>query len=107
MADEFGGPIPLGPFALIGSDAIGRGVVETLSEHRSNAVIMKNHGVFTVGKNGNAALKSAVMCEDVAKTIWIARTMGNIQEIPQFEIDQLFSRYQNAYGQTNGENNDA
>lgn len=107
MADEFGGPIPLGPFALIGSDAIGRGVVETLREHRSSAVIMKNHGVFTIGKNGNAALKSAVMCEDVAKTIWIARTMGNIQEIDQFEIDQLFARYQNVYGQTNGENNDA
>lgn len=107
MADEFGGPIPLGPFALIGSNEIGRGVVETLREHRSNAVIMKNHGVFTIGKNGNAALKSAVMCEDVAKTIWIARTMGNIQEIGQLEIDQLFARYQNVYGQTNGENNDA
>ena len=103
MADEFGGEIPLGPFALIGSDAIGKGVVETLRGHRSSAVIMKNHGVFTIGENGNAAVKSAVMCEDVAKTIWIARTMGKIQEIEQSEIDLLFGRYQNVYGQTNGD----
>ena len=51
MADEFGGEIPLGPFALIGDDAIGKGVVETLLGHRSPAVIMKNHGVFTIGKD--------------------------------------------------------
>lgn len=103
MADEFGGPIPLGPFALIGGEAIGKGVVETLRGHRSNAVIMKNHGVFTIGKNGDAAVKSAVMCEDLAKTTWIARTMGIIQEIDQSDIDQLFARYQNVYGQTTGD----
>lgn len=103
MADEFGGPIPLGPFALIGNDAIGKGIVETLRGHRSRAVIMKNHGVFTIGTNGEAAVKAAVMCEDVAKTTWIAKTMGNIQEIDQVDIDQLFSRYQNIYGQNKGE----
>jgi L-ribulose-5-phosphate 4-epimerase len=103
MADEFGGPIPLGPFALIGGEAIGKGVVETLRGHRSNAVIMMNHGVFTIGKNGDAAVKSAVMCEDLAKTTWIARTMGIIQEIDQSDIDQLFARYQNVYGQTTGD----
>jgi L-ribulose-5-phosphate 4-epimerase len=64
---------------------------------------MKNHGVFTIGKNGDAAVKSAVMCEDLAKTTWIARTMGIIQEIDQSDIDQLFARYQNVYGQTTGD----
>lgn len=102
MADEFGGPIPLGPFALIGSDAIGKGIVDTLKGHRSRAVIMKNHGVFTIGKDAKDAVKAAVMCEDVAKTTWIARTMGNIQEIGQADIDQLFTRYQEVYGQEKG-----
>lgn len=35
MGDEFGGPIPVGPFAIIGDDSIGRGIVETLRESRS------------------------------------------------------------------------
>lgn len=103
MADEFGGPIPLGPFALIGNDAIGKGIVETLKGHRSRAVIMKNHGVFSIGKDAKAAVKAAVMCEDVAKTTWIARTMGDIQEISQADIDQLFTRYQEVYGQEKGD----
>jgi L-ribulose-5-phosphate 4-epimerase len=98
-ADEFGGEIPLGPFALIGDDAIGKGVVETLTGHRSTAVLMKNHGVFTIGKDATAAVKSAVMCEDVAKTMWIAQTLGEVKTIDQKSIDSLYSRYQNVYGQ--------
>ena len=99
MADEFGGDIPLGPFALIGNDDIGKGIVETLTGHRSPAVLMKNHGVFTIGKDAQAAVKAAVMCEDVAKTMWIAQTMGKIKRIDQKSIDSLYSRYQNVYGQ--------
>ena len=103
MADEFGGEIPLGPFALIGNDDIGKGIVSTLKGHRSRAVIMKNHGVFTIGKDAKDAVKAAVMCEDVAKTTWIARTMGTLQIIDQKDVDSLFSRYQNVYGQSKGE----
>jgi L-ribulose-5-phosphate 4-epimerase len=99
MADEFGGEIPLGPFALIGNDDIGKGIVETLTGHRSPAVLMKNHGVFTIGKDAKAAVKAAVMCEDVAKTLWIAQSMGTIIKIDQKSIDALYSRYQNVYGQ--------
>ena len=99
MADEFGGDIPLGPFALIGNDDIGKGIVETLTGHRSPAVLMKNHGVFTIGKDAVSAVKAAVMCEDVAKTLWIARTMGTIKRIDQASIDALYARYQNVYGQ--------
>lgn len=99
MADEFGGDIPLGPFALIGNDDIGKGIVQTLDNHRSPAVLMKNHGVFTIGKDASNAVKAAVMCEDVAKTMWIAKTMGKIKRIDQKSIDQLYSRYQNVYGQ--------
>lgn len=99
IADEFGGEIPLGPFAIIGDDSIGRGIVETLSGHRSKAVIMKNHGVFAIGEDANAAVKSAVMTEDNAKSVFIARQLGQPIEIDQADVDRLFDRYQNVYGQ--------
>jgi L-ribulose-5-phosphate 4-epimerase len=100
MADEFGGEIPIGPFALIGDDSIGRGIVETLAGHRSPAVLMRNHGVFTIGKDARAAVKAAVMCEDVARTVHIARAGGEPIPIPPADIDRLYERYQNVYGQT-------
>jgi L-ribulose-5-phosphate 4-epimerase len=99
IADEFGGEIPVGPFALIGDDSIGRGIVETLRSHRSPAVLMRNHGVFTVGKSARAAVKAAVMCEDVARTVHIARQIGTPIPIAQPDVDSLYARYQNVYGQ--------
>ena len=99
MADEFGGPIPVGPFAIIGDDSIGRGIVETLAGHRSTAVLMQNHGVFTIGTSAKAAVKSAVMCEDVARTVQLALQLGPLIPIDQDKIDSLYNRYQNVYGQ--------
>ncbi|TFD61640.1 L-ribulose-5-phosphate 4-epimerase [Cryobacterium suzukii] len=99
MADEFGGPVPVGPFAIIGDDSIGRGIVETLTGHRSRAVLMANHGPFTIGKDARDAVKAAVMVEDVARTVQLARTGGKLVSIPQEFIDSLFDRYQNVYGQ--------
>ncbi len=99
MADEFGGEVPIGPFALIGDDSIGRGIVETLSGHRSKAVLMRNHGVFTIGPSARAAVKAAVLCEEVARTVHISRQLGEPVAISQSDIDSLFDRYQNAYGQ--------
>ena len=99
MADEFGGEIPVGPFAIIGDDSIGRGIVETLTGHRSRAVLMANHGPFTIGKDARDAVKAAVMAEDVAKTVHISRQLGEPIPIPQAAIDSLFDRYQNVYGQ--------
>lgn len=99
MADEFGGEIPVGPFALIGDDSIGRGIVETLRGSRSPAVLMQNHGVFTIGKDARAAVKAAVMCEDVARTVHVARQLGEPVPIPEQQVTSLFDRYQNVYGQ--------
>jgi L-ribulose-5-phosphate 4-epimerase len=99
IADEFGGDIPLGPFAIIGDDSIGRGVVETLMGQRSPAVLMRKHGVFAIGVTAKASLKAAVMCEDNAKSVAIAMQLGNPERLPQEKIDQLYERYQNAYGQ--------
>jgi len=99
MADEFGAEIPIGPFALIGGDDIGKGIVSTLTGHRSKAVLMRSHGVFTIGRTARDAVKAAVMCEDVARTIHIARTLGSPLPISQPDIDSLYDRYQNVYGQ--------
>ena len=102
MADEFGGDIPIGPFALIGDDSIGRGIVDTIQSHRSPAVLMRNHGPFTIGRTAREAVKAAVMCEEVARTIHIARQFGEPLPIDETDVDSLYVRYQNAYGR-NGE----
>jgi L-ribulose-5-phosphate 4-epimerase len=100
IADEFGGDIPLVPFALIGDDSIGRGIVETLRGSRSRAVLMRNHGPFTVGPDARAAVKAAVMVEDVARTVHIGRQLGSLDRIESHDVTALFDRYQNVYGQS-------
>jgi L-ribulose-5-phosphate 4-epimerase len=100
MADEFGGEIPVGPFALIGDDSIGHGIVETLAGSNSPAVLMRNHGVFAIGKDAKAAVKAAVMTEDVARTVHLARAHGRPQPIEEQDIASLYDRYQNVYGQS-------
>ena len=99
QADEFGGDIPIGPFALIGDDNIGRGIVETLTGSRSTAIIMQNHGPFTIGKDAKSALKAAIMLEEVAKAAHYAAAIGTPIPIPAEDIARLNDRYQNVYGQ--------
>jgi L-ribulose-5-phosphate 4-epimerase len=99
VADEFGGDVPVGPFALIGDDAIGRGIVDTLRHSRSRAVLMAGHGPFTIGRDPRDAVKAAVMLEDVARTVHVARQLGTPAALPPTAVDALFARYQNVYGQ--------
>ena len=97
IADEFGGPIPVGEFALIGGEEIGKVVVESIGS--SPAVLLKNHGVFTIGKNAESAVKAAVMTEDVARTVWYALQLGTPDVIPAEDVAKLHDRYTNVYGQ--------
>ena len=97
MADEFGGPIPCGGFALIGGEEIGKVVVESIGS--SVACLLKNHGVFTIGKNAAAAVKAAVMTEDVARTVWLALQLGQPEEIAPENVEKLHYRYTHVYGQ--------
>lgn len=99
MADEFGAEIPCAGFSLIGGEEIGRLVVDTLKGHRSPAALLQNHGVFTIGRTAEAAVKAAVMTEDNAAIVWAARQLGSVIPIPQEDIDRLHERYQNVYGQ--------
>lgn len=97
IADEFGGPIPCAGFALIGGEQIGQEVVKSIGA--SPAVLLKNHGVFTVGTSAEAAVKAAVMVEDVARTVWIALQIGRPEEIPAEQVAKLRRRYSDEYGQ--------
>lgn len=102
MADEFGGEIPIGPFARIGDDEIGQGIVATLRGSRSPAVLMRSHGVFAVGPDARSAVKAAVMCEDAARTVHLARALGQPIPLQRNDIDALHERYTTVYGQPGG-----
>jgi len=97
MADEFGGPIPCGGFAMIGGEEIGKVVVDSMGD--SPAVLLKNHGVFTMGSSAEAAVKAAVMVEDIAHTVWIALQMGQPDELTPENVAKLRRRYLEDYGQ--------
>ena len=97
QADEFGGPIPCGGFALIGGEEIGQVVLEAIGN--SCAVLLKNHGVITIGRDAEAAVKAAVMVEDVARTTFVALQLGQPDEIPPEAIAKLHHRYTHVYGQ--------
>ncbi len=97
ICDEFGGPIPCGGYAKIGGDEIGREVIRSIGT--SPAILMKNHGVFTVGKTPEEAVKAAVMVEDVARTVFYALQLGTIDEIPADEVARAHRRYREEYGQ--------
>jgi L-ribulose-5-phosphate 4-epimerase len=99
MADEFGGPVPVGPFARIGGDEIGQAIVDTLAGSRSPAVLLRSHGVFTIGRTARDAVKAAVMCEDVARSVHLARQLGDVKPLDPADVDALYDRYQNVYGQ--------
>ena len=95
--DEFGVPIPCGGFALIGGEEIGQVVIDAIGSSR--AVLLKNHGVFTVGPDAEAALKAAVMVEDIAATVWLALQIGQPDEIAPDDVAKLHYRYTHVYGQ--------
>ncbi len=97
ISDEFGGPIPLGAYARIGTDEIGREILRSIGN--SPAILMKNHGVFTIGKTPVAAVKTAVMVEDVARTVFYALQLGQPDEIQPEEIERAHRRYLEEYGQ--------
>jgi len=96
IADEFGGAIPCAPYARIGGRAIGETIVEHIGS--SLAILMRQHGVFTIGKSVEQALKAAVMVEDIAHTVWAAMQIGDLQELDPEEVRANHERYTTRYG---------
>ncbi len=105
IADEFGGPIPVGAYCAIGEEEIGEAIVRTIGSSDAaagpRAILMKNHGVFTIGSTPEAALKTAVMVEDAAQTVFLAEQVnkGGLEEIPPEEVARARTRYRDKYGQ--------
>jgi len=97
ICDEFGGPIPVGKFAPIGGEEIGREVVRAIGA--SPAILMQNHGVFAIGKDAASAVKAAVMVEDAARTVFYAMQLGEPIPIPEEMVNRLHQRYTEKYGQ--------
>ncbi len=96
IADEFGCEIPCAPYARIGGREIGRTIIDHIGP--STAVLMKQHGVFTIGSSVTKALKAAVMVEDVAKTVWLALQLGDVETLPEDEVKANYERYHTRYG---------
>lgn len=99
IADEFGGRVPCAPYASIGGLEIGKAILSTIGH--SPAVLLKQHGVFTVGPTIRKALQAAVMVEDIAHTVAVAMSLGQIEELPAEEIAANYDRYSNRYGTMN------
>jgi L-ribulose-5-phosphate 4-epimerase len=97
IADEFGAEIPCAPYV----DNEGEHIGEAILAHRnlSPAVLLGNHGVFAWGNSPRAALKAAVMVEDVAKTVWLSMQIGTPKPLPPGEAEKWYDRYHNRYGQ--------
>ena len=91
MADEFGRPVPCGAYCQIGEDEIGQEIVRTIGE--LPAILIRSHGVFTIGPTATAATKAAVMVEDVARTVHLALQLGQPEEIPPEEVARCHRRY--------------
>jgi L-ribulose-5-phosphate 4-epimerase len=97
MADFFGRDIPVGELVLIGEEEIGKEIVSKIGN--SKAIIMKNHGPFTIGTSVNEALKSAIFLEETAKVLIMSRILGESQPIPGSMVKILHKNYNEKYGQ--------
>lgn len=97
IADEFGAEIPCAPYVDNEGEHIGEAILRY--RNRAPAILMGNHGVFAWGASPRAALKAAVMTEDVAKTVWLAMQLGEPRPIPPDEAEKWYDRYHHRYGQ--------
>ena len=97
IADEFGSAIPVSDYAKIGGEEIGREIVAKIGG--CPALLMKSHGVFTIGRTVRDAFKAAVMVEDVAKTCYLALLLGEPEELPPDEVERAHRQYMEKYGQ--------
>jgi len=92
-----GGEVPLGAYAPIGGEAIGQEIVNKIG--RARAIIMQNHGVFTIGNSAQQATKMAVEVEEIAKITHLAMLRGQPVVLSPSQVDYMVDLYQNEYGQ--------
>ncbi|MHB1038295.1 MAG: class II aldolase/adducin family protein [Pirellulales bacterium] len=97
IADEFGAEIPCVPYVDNEGDHIGQAILKHRT--RAPAALLAHHGTFAWGVSPRAALKAAVMTEDVAKTFHLALQVGQVRELPPEEVEKWYDRYHHRYGQ--------
>jgi L-ribulose-5-phosphate 4-epimerase len=92
-----GGEVPLGGYAPIGGAEIGQEIISKIG--RSLAIIMQNHGVFTIGSSPQEATKMAVEVEEIAMITHLAMMRGQPIQLTENQIDYMVDLYRNKYGQ--------
>jgi L-ribulose-5-phosphate 4-epimerase len=97
IADEFGAEIPCAPYLDNDADHIAEGILR--HRNRGPAILLARHGVFTFDATPRRAFKAAVMVEDVAKTLWLARSLGAVSAMDAAEVEKWWTRYHGRYGQ--------
>lgn len=92
-----GGEIPLGGYAPIGGEDIGQEIINKIGH--AKAIIMQNHGVFTIGSSAGQATKMAVEVEEIAKITHLAMQRGQPILLTPSQVNYMMNLYQNEYGQ--------
>jgi L-ribulose-5-phosphate 4-epimerase len=92
-----GGEVPLGGFVPIGGEAIGREIIDKIG--KALAIVMQNHGIFTIGNSATQATKMAVEVEDIAKITYFAMLAGDPIILAEDQIGMTAEMYKHDYGQ--------
>ena len=86
-----GGEIPCGGFAAIGGESIGAEIVRAIGSAR--AILMQNHGVFTIGDSPKQAAKMAVEVEEIARITHLAILKGEPILLSQTQLAETGDLY--------------
>jgi L-ribulose-5-phosphate 4-epimerase len=95
-----GGEIPVGGYAAVGGEDIGSEIIRKIG--KCSAIIMQNHGVYTIAPTVWQATVDAVEVEDLAKIAHYATLHGNPIVLTPEQIEEFQNIYRTLYGQKEG-----
>ncbi len=81
------GAVPLAEYATLYTEELASSIEKYIKDY--NAVLLKNHGVVTIGNDLLCAYHRMEKVEHMAKIIYLARTLGNIDVLTKEQIDSL------------------
>ncbi len=80
LAVYVGGGIPVCEYTMTGTDELGDEVAAKLADR--GATLLANHGLVSVGRDVDDALKIAALVERTAQIVWGARQLGELGVVP-------------------------
>ena len=92
-----GGEIPIGGYVAVGGEEIGAEILRKIGN--SLAIIMQNHGVYTIGASVWKALTIAVEVEEIAMTTHFAMLHGEPIWLTDAQVEEFHDIYENLFGQ--------